>query len=290
MKRLVVLILALVSFAFRAPLAFGSFLGFQNLVVFGDSLSDNGNTFSAAGLPKPPYYDGRWTNGLNWVDYFSQLAGIPDVSAFLRDRGTNFAVGGSMSLYLAGEIATYLATNGNRANPANLYVVWIGANDFEAGMTPQQTAATIETEMVALHAAGAKHLLLITIPDTSLTPNVIAGGGAKVQAAKQFVATANAMIRARVPVTALLLGLDFELVDINPLFTELVYTPSAFGFANSVGAAYNPNTGVVAPNPNSYVFWDGFHPTTLVHYLAAQMIYQNAAALGASSRSRLSLR
>ena len=123
MKGLVVLILAFASFSFRAPTAYGSFLSFQNLVVFGDSLSDNGNTFISVGLPKAPYYDGRWTNGRNWVDYFSQLAGIPDVSAFLRNGGTNFAVGGSTSLYLAGEIATYLADNAGRADPANLYVV-----------------------------------------------------------------------------------------------------------------------------------------------------------------------
>ena len=115
MKGLVVLILAFASFSFRAPTAYGSFLSFQNLVVFGDSLSDNGNTFISVGLPKAPYYDGRWTNGPNWVDYFSQLAGIPDASAFLRNRGTNFAVGGSTSL-LAGEIATYLAENGGRAD------------------------------------------------------------------------------------------------------------------------------------------------------------------------------
>ena len=123
MKVLVVLIVAFTSFSFRAPTAYGSFLSFQNLVVFGDSLSDNGNTFISVGLPKAPYYDGRWTNGPNWVDYFSQLAGIPDVSAFLRNGGTNFAVGGSTSLYLAGEIATYLADNAGRADPANLYVV-----------------------------------------------------------------------------------------------------------------------------------------------------------------------
>jgi phospholipase/lecithinase/hemolysin len=284
MKRLVFLILACASLAFRPPTAYGSFLGFQNLVVFGDSLSDNGNTFSSVGLPEAPYYDGRWTNGPNWVDYFSQFAGIPDVSAFLRNRGTNFAVGGSTSLYLAGEIATFLADQGGRADPANLYVVWIGANDFQAGLTPRQTLAAIGTEVEVLRKAGAKHLLLLTVPDISLTPNVIAGGGAKVQAAKQFVFTVNTMIRAEIPISALFLGLDLKVVDINPLFTQLVYTPSALGFANSVGAAYNPSTGVIAPDPNVYVFWDGFHPTTRVHDLAAQLIFQNAVAVAAESQ------
>ena len=288
MKSLVFLVLALATFALRVPIAYASFLNFQNLVVFGDSLSDNGNTFSAAGLPKAPYYNGRWTNGPNWVDRFSQFARITDVTAFLQNRGTNFAVGGSTSLDLAGQIGAYLGDNGGQANPTDLYVVWIGANDFQGGLTPQQTVATIEAEVVTLGRAGVKYLLLLTVPDISLTPNLIASGGARVLAAKQFVATVNSTLQAQMPIYAMALGINLKLVDVNPLFTQLVYDPSAFGFANSVGAAYNVNSGTVVPNPDKYVFWDGFHPTTSVHYLIAQLIYQSATALSASPKLRLS--
>jgi hypothetical protein len=45
--------------------------------------------------------------------------------------------------------------------------------------------------VVALGRAGARYLLLLTVSDISLTPNAIAGGGAEIQAAKEFVATAN---------------------------------------------------------------------------------------------------
>ena len=288
MKRLVFLVLALATFALRVPIAYASFLNFQNLVVFGDSLSDNGNTFSAAGLPKAPYYNGRWTNGPNWVDYFSQFARIPDVTAFLQNRGTNFAVGGSTSLDLAGQIGAYLGDNGGQANPTDLYVVWIGANDFQAGLTPQQTVGTIVAEVVTLGRAGVKYLLLLTVPDISLTPNLIASGGARVLAAKQFVATVNSTLQAQMPIYAMALGINLKLVDVNPLFAQLVYDPSASGFANSVVAAYNVNTGTVVPNPDQYVFWDGFHPTTSVHNLIAQLIYQSATALSASPQPRLS--
>ena len=70
MNRAVFLVLTLMTFVFGVATAYASFLNVQDLVVFGDSLSDNGNTFSTAGLPKAPYYNGRWTNGPNWVDYF----------------------------------------------------------------------------------------------------------------------------------------------------------------------------------------------------------------------------
>ena len=51
---------------------------------------------------------------------------------------------------------------------------------------------------------------------------------------------------------------------------------STVNFVNSSGFAYNPNNGALAPNPNSFVFWDGFHPTAAVHYLAGWFIFQSA--------------
>ena len=70
----------------------------------------------------------------------------------------------------------------------------------------------------------------------------------------------------------------------NLRLDALVYQPSAFGFANSANAAYDINTGAVVPDPDKYVFWDGFHPTTSVHYRIAQLIYQSATALAASPK------
>jgi outer membrane lipase/esterase len=37
--------------------------GFSAVVVYGDSLSDNGNLYAATGQPGAPYYDGRRSNG-----------------------------------------------------------------------------------------------------------------------------------------------------------------------------------------------------------------------------------
>lgn len=288
MKRIVLLFLWLAVFTLRAPCVYGFNLqSIQRLVVFGDSLSDNGNSFISVGRPQPPYYKGRWTNGANWVDYFSYFSRVNQhflaATAFLENRGTNFAVAGSNSALLAGQIGTYLASSGGRASANDLYVIWIGANDFLQGFNARLTVSDIEAGIVSLRKAGAGNFLLINIPDISLTPYVRSLGTATDLAAKQYVYTANAGLQAQIPYYALFLGVTVKLVDVNAPFTQLVNTRAltvsglgTVGFSNSSGWAFNPNTGAVVPDPNSYVFWDGFHPTTLVHYVTGWFIFHAA--------------
>ncbi len=251
------------------------------LVVFGDSLSDTGNSLVAAGLPQPPYVDGRWTDGPNWVDYFAPLAGFPAPGAYLRTGGTNFAVGGATSEYAAGEVGAYIAISGWRIPANNLYLLWVGANDFRAGLAPSQTLDYISSEVVSLAFAGARRIVVLNIPDISLTPDVRAAGGPTVAAAQTFVANVNASLPSRLALLSAVFGINVTSIDANATFVSVVNTPGAYGFADSIDAAFNPDTGVVQPNPDSYVFWDGFHPTTPVHRLAALAILNalgNAAA------------
>ena len=279
MKKLVVLgtLLPLVLLTSSIAAAF-DLSKVHNLVVFGDSLSDNGNTFAAVGLPKPPYYKGRWTNGFNWVDDFTRIAGLPPATAYLGNGGTNFAVGGSTSALLAAQIVVYLATVSGSADSSDLYVIWIGSNDFEAGVSASTTFPAISAEITALSLAGARQFLVINVPDISLTPDIIAKGAATVQAAKQFVTTVNNNLQNGIPVLAALLGAKIDLIDVNTLFTELVNDPTSFGFKNSTGEAYNPSTGKEVKHPNEYVFWDGFHPTKGVHQMAAETFEKDASA------------
>ena len=87
------------------------FSRFNHLVVFGDSLSDNGNLFAiteAKGItPQPPLpygetfdgsgliFPGRFTDGQNWVDYFPSVPSVanhlppnhfPTVTAFYSEN------------------------------------------------------------------------------------------------------------------------------------------------------------------------------------------------------------
>jgi phospholipase/lecithinase/hemolysin len=279
----------------------------EKLVIFGDSLSDNGNALAITGdFPPRPYGDtydksgndlgntfpGRFTDGQIWVDYFPGVAtslgvDVQAATAYLQNpqspTATNFAVGGATSgegdVFISGlpgfqiQVLTYL-NSGQEASANDLYVIWIGANDFSAGIGPAQTVANIENGITELSAKGARTFVVINVPDISLTPLVKSMGGATVLAAKQFALTANVSLAVELPLFALLHGISIDLVDINALFVPLVYSPGSFGFTNSTGAAFNPTTGVVVSDPNDYVFWDGFHPTTRAHYIGAEFIFK----------------
>ena len=119
-------------------------LRFENLVVFGDSLSDNGNYLhSAMVVCQIPhlYFNGRFSNGPNWVDYFPSVASSvthfgPGTAFYAahkpNDNPTNFAIGGSTSGVLADQIGAYVTSLGGRSAGSDLCVIWIGANDFAA--------------------------------------------------------------------------------------------------------------------------------------------------------------
>jgi thermolabile hemolysin len=246
---------------------------FQKLVVFGDSLSDNGNSFAQNGTPPPPYFEGRWTNDLNWADYFPRVAHyFGPITAFSKDGGTNFATGNATSADLSTQIETFLAHF--EASRNDLYVVWIGANDFAAGISSDATVKNIYNGIVQLLAAGARDIMILNIPDISLTPAIIARGGPTVYAAKHFVDTANNLLANQVRLAAGNYLVHANVIDINSLFTELVTEPTDFGFKNSAQAAFNPSTGKVVPDQNDFLFWDGFHPTTNAHFIAAEFIYR----------------
>jgi len=287
--------------------------GQQRLVVFGDSLSDDGNSFVATKGQVPPgppagaygetfdgtgaVFLGRFTDGQNWVDYFPGIAEqfgvhIPPVTAYQQnpniDSATDFAVGGATSADLnaidsalgglltqINNYGTYIKSHANAAD--DLCVIWIGPNDFDfaAQIKPTDTVANIKGAIENLYLAGARNFVVVTIADFALTPRVKALGGAAVFAATQFVVTANVLLAVELPRLAFARQISIDLVDINAIFIPLVLSPASFGFTNSTtpalaALAANPNT-----DPNDYVFWDDFHPTTKVHKLAAAFIFKN---------------
>ena len=101
---------------------------FDTVVIFGDSLSDNGNLYEETfGLipDSSEYFMGRFSNGPVWVEYLAD-------SSHLDADLVNYAHGGATTdslipLGLEGQVLGYVTTSS--PTPDTLCAIWIGAND-----------------------------------------------------------------------------------------------------------------------------------------------------------------
>src|ERR1700681_2388013 len=167
-------------------------LDISRLVVFGDSLSDNGNLFDLIGLPQPPDWQGRFSNGPNYAEQLAKL-----LHTRLDDRAFGFAeaidssppllvnpaTGSAFPINLPEQIAGYIADlHGHKAPHDATALINIGSNDYDAffffGLDPQtiqpfvaNVVGSIEQAVDALTQAGVEKIILFTLPDFGITPN-----------------------------------------------------------------------------------------------------------------------
>jgi phospholipase/lecithinase/hemolysin len=260
-----------------APVAAGPY---DQIVAFGDSLSDTGNDLILFGSPTAPYYNGRFSNGPNWIDQLSVKLGVPDPQPSLAG-GTNYAYGGATAAsafspsnipYLAQQVQSYLQTS-PKADPNTLYTILDGANDFFNGQTnPSIPASAVNAAMTSLIAAGAKNILVSYLPPQGITPDIQSQGPAAVAAINALDVAFNADIAA--DVKALQAANPSVRIDTMDLYTqgmEAVQDPSMFGFTNVT------DEGILAPpgtDISHYLFWDDVHPTTYGHSFIADAALQ----------------
>ncbi|MCK4378016.1 MAG: hypothetical protein KAW01_01660, partial [Deltaproteobacteria bacterium] len=127
---------------------------FKNVVVFGDSLSDNGNVYSLQGGAYPPApYQGCFSDGPVWVEYLVKSLGI-------SGDFCNYAHGGARTDLTNSEgdptgfLTQVSAYTGLLARSAafptafpqpeeTLFIIWIGGNDF-LGDLPDPAAAVMQ--------------------------------------------------------------------------------------------------------------------------------------------------
>lgn len=177
-------------------LAFSSFAAHANthvydkIVVFGDSLSDNGNLFKWSGLPEKPYFEGRFSNGTVWIEMVAKALNLDTSSKY---QFADYAYGGAWaadaedgegglvplslerSMYFD-EVKKHPEENAHIDN--SLFVIWIGNNDYlqdgrlneDANVAVNRTINAIKTHIDLLIENGARHFLILNLPDLGKTP------------------------------------------------------------------------------------------------------------------------
>jgi outer membrane lipase/esterase len=265
---------------------------------FGDSLSDVGNdlvvsTILGKPVPLPAYYfEGRFSNGLNWVDDLTNKLVGTYATPFLAG-GNDFAFGGAQTgptnvnpglpIDLVDQVAAFHAQVPSPASDA-LYTLDIGANDIGSALVALAanpafdlstflSAAVTNTvwSIAALYSFGARDLLYYEVPDLSVVPAFEAAGPVGGALAMAFnEAVLSAVNNLDLP------GLTVFDVPIFKAIDVLVNYPGRYGFTNATDPCFSGSfdtAGTACSNPDQYVFWDHEHPTAAANALTADLAY-----------------
>ncbi|WP_229956739.1 SGNH/GDSL hydrolase family protein [Parasphingorhabdus litoris] len=259
---------------------------FTSLTIFGDSLVDAGNVFTASGgmfaSPADGYFNGRFTNGYDYTDLLSiELFGAPTVASL--QGGTNFAFGGARAsntnIFVPdlgeqlGLYAGYLADPANEVDRNGLYILNFGGNDIfnapddpvDADLFIRQSARDYAAGIQALNDIGARNLLLTGFPVADPL-------------------SLNAELYLTQELAALSLTSDTTLFRYSYLdfFNRLATDPGSFGLppqrlditCQLAGPA------AIANGCEGIFSFDGVHPTAPIHRALFQDISSQFNLLG----------
>lgn len=247
-------------FIFILPSYAGSYAAsIDKIILFGDSLSDNGNLYSISSaahkiiplvpvVPKdPPYFQGRFSNGPVWIENLTKIMNVE-----LAD----YAYGGAwvepawdskqlVPFDLNTQVNFYLATASRDFNKEqHLYIIWAGANDYTQGRSDAEYATTntvsiIQKQIDWLIYYGAKNFLIFNVPDLGVVPEVADKGPEFATAISKMsqlhndkMASMVASEKQRHP------DLKFMLFDITQDFSDIINNPEKYRLKNTKEACY----------------------------------------------------
>ncbi|AUH70767.1 lysophospholipase A [Legionella sainthelensi] len=271
----------------------------HNIVIFGDSLSDNGNLyeFMKKQIPQsPPYYEGRFTNGPVWIEhviasYFPENPGAHLLDYAFGGAGVSEEEGADDVLFtLRREINNYLLAHHDKASEDSLFVIWIGANNYlglpsEVDKSLQEVNLGIVNSLHRLVKKGAKHILVVNLPDLGRTPAAIEFG--TIDELTYFATKHNSMLSQSIDTFKQAYpDVEWLYYDLHQAFEEVIDSPQDYGFTNITNTCVQFDESIsktsvlkmaAAAKPQmqedactGYLFFDLVHPTGLAHKILAE--------------------
>jgi phospholipase/lecithinase/hemolysin len=226
---------------------------------------------------------------------------------------------GQLTVPVVTQIGNYLAHNGGTFNDKQLVTVLAGGNDlfiniatFQAqvagGMDPTVAATAAVTAMgkaggelaayvnQMILAKGATHVVVVNLPDVSLTPYAIAAGASGQALVKQMASTFNSQLQAGLTAGSSLVYVDAfaasedqatnmaqygltnvttPACDLTVVSSSLVCTKSTLISAVAPAASSAPATAA-----NTYEYADSVHPTPYGYRLLSELVGEQLAIKG----------
>lgn len=282
----------------------------ENLVFFGDSLSDPGNDFVANGdasappytmpIPDKPYaIDGfQFSNGPTWTQVLARKVGLAESgkAALLDpDDHGNYAFGGARARVTddtevpsaPDQLGLYWANNDGEADDETLYFIQFGGNDIRdslgvllvtgdigaAQAVNQAAVDSIEDVARQLYARGARNIRIVNVPNLGLTPAVKLLGPPAAAAATLLSLDFNGKLLVALAKLRELRGLEVAQIDFFGITNDIVFNSGSYGIANGTSPCIRFFVdGLACSDPDDHVFWDGLHPTARVHAIIGESL------------------
>ena len=300
---------------------------FDNVISFGDSLSDNGNAFaiSAGAVPPPPYFNGRFSNGPTWVELLNGPMANSGAATYgggaavgaggAPGDNQNYAIGGAhadavttqqnIAIPLTGvpfQVSNFLQNQGaTPLSSGTLFTFLAGANDqfdvLEFGVPTQAniqaqaiaSATSIVQQVGILAGNGAGTILVANLPDLGATPQLLGGPAQGAGSFGSFVYN-NALSQGLETVAGTAPATNIIQMDLSGLLSAAIADPAAFGFTNVTEKCLDLAVPSLCDTPDEYLFWDGVHPTAVGHQIISQaaLVYLNADKTATATAAVLS--
>src|SRR6267143_1589361 len=260
----------------------------STLVVFGDSLSDNGNLFDLIGQPAPPAWEGRASNGPTCAEQLAKMLHVRlDDRAFAAAEASDASppvlvdpAGHALPINLSNQVAGYVADlHGHQAPHNTTALINIGSNDYQGFLqstppTPQTIQAEVQNVVGSiaqaidtLTLAGVEKIVLFTLPDFGITPAAQARGADAVALAHALDVANNAALAQMAASHP-----NVQVVDVFQLSEAFFADPHSFGFSANLNQTWVGQLAAAGSHqfaPNEVAFFDGIHPTTAAHGIVA---------------------
>ncbi len=221
--------------------------------------------------------------------------------------GGSNAILGMLTVPVATQIQNYLAANNGSFSATDLVTVWAGANDLfiqadtvAAGAeTPTQAAqamAQAATELATyinmdILAKGATHVMVLNLPDVTLTPYALMLPSADLPLIAALGTTFNQALQAGLASAS---SSQLLQVDVYTLSQTEATNATTYGLTNittpacNLTPAANPlSSSLVCSSANlsganvlNYEYADTVHPTPYAHALLAKGILMQMSTAG----------
>ena len=254
---------------------------FSHVVIFGDSLSDDGNIPKRYNVdfPQAPYWMGRFSNGPTYAEDFPRILGIP------QDKTFNYAVGGARtnhknSVYqswasgrtppppknyqnlkntgVMTQIDTYIKNPQTPSGKSTLFTIFAGPNNYldlgrvqpvsligflkEANKLTSQAADDLyKNAHTLIENKQASWLVMPNMPNLGLTPGARQKGSRVMEGGFVLTKLHNQKLSERAEKLTKNHDVNIYVVDFYTLFNDIIDNPQKYGIVNTREACIDNN-------------------------------------------------